>query len=351
MLVDPQADQTDSETAGADPSRIPRVLYLGGLGRSGSTILERLLGEVPGMCAVGELVHLWQRGVLDDERCSCGRPFSRCPFWTEVGERAFGGWERSLARHLVTLRLRVDRIRFVPSLAVPPHLGVPRAALQEYVSAFLELYDAIRHVSGDAVVVDSSKHSSLAFCLRTSGRLDLRVVHIVRDSRGVAYSWTKEVRRPESEDAGYMARYSPARSALLWDAHNVLLALLPRLGTSTRRVRYEDLVADPAGILQDLADFAGVPVDRRALAFLDGATAQLSVGHTVSGNPVRFHTGPIRLRADDEWRSRLPRRQQWVTSALTLPLLARYGYLRRPFSGHPPARTGRSRQAPTPDPQ
>ena len=68
----------------------PRVLYLGGLGRSGTTVLERVLGELPGTCSVGELVHLWRRGVLDDETCGCGEPFSRCPFWSEVLRDAFG---------------------------------------------------------------------------------------------------------------------------------------------------------------------------------------------------------------------------------------------------------------------
>ena len=32
-----------------------RVLYLGGMGRSGSTLLERMLGEVPGACSLGDL--------------------------------------------------------------------------------------------------------------------------------------------------------------------------------------------------------------------------------------------------------------------------------------------------------
>src|SRR2546430_17108956 len=73
---------------------VTRVLYIGGLGRSGTTLLERLLGELPGACALGEVVHLWDRDVRDDERCACGRPFSGCDFWRAVGERAFGGWDR-----------------------------------------------------------------------------------------------------------------------------------------------------------------------------------------------------------------------------------------------------------------
>ena len=42
----------------------PRVVYLGGLGRSGTTLLERLLAARPGVCAAGETVHLWQRGLV-----------------------------------------------------------------------------------------------------------------------------------------------------------------------------------------------------------------------------------------------------------------------------------------------
>jgi hypothetical protein len=307
------------------------VLYLGGLGRSGTTVLERVLGELPGVCSVGELVHLWQRGILDDETCGCGEPFSGCPFWTEVGRRAFGGWDRALAARMEELRPRVDRTRFIPKLVVPRLLGRRGAAeLREYVGAFLRLYRAISEASGGAVVIDSSKHSSLAFCLRTEPGLDLRVVHVVRDSRGVAYSWTKEVRRPEATAGqALMTRYSPARSSALWVGHNLFFGLLGRLGTRTRLLRYEDFVADPRGALTELAEFAGVPAGEGALDFLSEASVLLSPSHTVAGNPMRFRTGPTPLRRDDAWREKLPRGRRLLVSVLTAPLLAGYGYLRR----------------------
>jgi hypothetical protein len=307
------------------------VLYLGGLGRSGTTVLERVLGELPGVCSVGELVHLWQRGVLDDETCGCGTPFSRCPFWAEVGERAFGGWSPALAVRMEVLRGRVDRTRFIPRVISPRLLDRRRAELQEYVSTFLRLYRAISEASGGGVVIDSSKHSSLAFCLRTDPDIDLRVVHVVRDPRGVAYSWSKEVRRPESTSGeALMTRYSPARSALLWAGHNLFLGLLGRLGTRTLLLRYEDFVTDPRRGLEELSAFAGLPALSGPLSFLDGATATLSASHTVAGNPMRFRTGPISLRRDDAWRTELPRRSRLLVSALTAPLLRRYGYPRWP---------------------
>lgn len=305
------------------------MLFIGGLGRSGTTVVERVLGEVPGVCSAGEVVHLWFRGVLGDERCGCGEPFSRCAFWQGVGARAYGGWDRSLAERMETLRARVDRTRFIPRLMLRGTRGATGAELAEYVSVFRRLYQAIAEESGAAVVVDSSKHSSLAYCLRTDPGIDLRVVHAVRDSRGVAYSWTKEVRRPESaEGSDLMTRYSPVRSALLWMGHNASLALLARLGTPTRVLRYEDFVAEPERQVRELAAFAGLPGDQ-PLDFLDGSSVELAASHTVAGNPMRFTVGRIGLRRDDAWRSALPRDQRRLTTVLTLPLLAAYGYLRR----------------------
>jgi hypothetical protein len=307
----------------------PRVLFLGGLGRSGTTVLERVLGEVPGACSVGELVHLWQRGVLDDDMCGCGTPFSRCEFWNAVGKGAFGGWNRELALRMIELRWRVDRTRHVARLIWPRLMGPRRPDLDEYVGNFLRLYRAIVEVAGADLVVDSSKHSSLAFCLRTADELDLRILHVVRDSRGVAHSWAKEVRRPESAMGDSMARFSPARTALLWVAHNLCLSLLRGLGATTRLQRYEDFTNRPRKVVGELVEFAGLTIGPTGLDFLTDSSVVLTPSHTVAGNPMRFHSGELTLRRDDAWRKQMPRGRRGLVSLLTLPLLARYGYLRR----------------------
>ncbi len=230
-------------TAPPAPDR-PRIAFLGGFGRSGSTLLERMLNEVPGVSAVGETVHLWQRGLRDDERCGCGEPFSRCPHWQAVGEAAFGGWDQLDVDHVLALKSAVDRTRYVPRLAAPAASAKQARALDEYCDLYRRLYRGVAAVTGDTVLVDASKHASLAYALRRAADLDLRVLHMVRDSRGVAYSWSKQVRRTEIVDGEvYMPRYSPAQAAVLWTANNALFDLLGRLGTPVHRFRYEDLLA------------------------------------------------------------------------------------------------------------
>jgi hypothetical protein len=66
-----------------------KVLYIAGVGRSGSTLLERVLGAMPGAVNGGELNAIFSRVAAQNQRCGCGEPFSECPFWTAVGERAF----------------------------------------------------------------------------------------------------------------------------------------------------------------------------------------------------------------------------------------------------------------------
>ena len=54
---------------------VTSVTYIGGCQRSGSTMLDRFLGQVPGYVSAGEVVHLWTRGLQRNESCGCGEPF------------------------------------------------------------------------------------------------------------------------------------------------------------------------------------------------------------------------------------------------------------------------------------
>ena len=160
----PRAAQPNMTEASSTEQR-PTVLYIGGLGRSGSTLLERMLGQVDGVVAVGEIVHLIERGLVGDEDCGCGLPFHQCPFWTDVGAKAFGGWDGVVGRDWLALKERVDRNRFIP-LMVVAILPAYRRDLLHHTERLQRLYEAIAEVSGADVIVDSSKHASTAFMLR-----------------------------------------------------------------------------------------------------------------------------------------------------------------------------------------
>jgi Sulfotransferase family len=309
------------------PSRTVTVLYIAGLGRSGSTLLERIVGRVPGYFPVGEVVFLWRRGVRDNEPCGCGVPFRTCPFWTRVGDEAFGGWDALDADEVLALRHRVDRHRYLAAMLAPRLWPGYHRQLRRYADLLERLYQAIGTVSGAQVVVDSSKEPSYAYLLRHVRGVRLRVVHLVRRSHGVAFSQSKRVKRPEGLAGDqYMVVRSPTGTAIEWLLDNSLLDLLPLFGVPSLRLRYESLVAAPRQHVVAVLDHAGRPAAGPALDRLDDGHVDLAPDHTVSGNPLRFRTGRLQLRVDEEWRRAMPRRQRLAVAVITWPLLLRYGY-------------------------
>ena len=310
------------------PTGPVKVLYIGGCGRSGSTLLDRMLGQIPGICSLGELTHLW-RALLCNQECGCGAPIRECPFWCGVGASAFDGWENVDPAEMERLRRSVVRQRYVPFMLAPGLWHAYRASFERYARVLDALYHGIQETSGAAVVVESTKHYSKAILLGRVAAVDLHVVHLVRDSRGVAFSWSKTVERPEAVHQGaYMKRYSPTRSAWRWLGYNGCFETLARLGVPSTLVRYEELVRAPRVELERILAGVGMRVGGPALSFIRGRDVHLRANHTVAGNPMRFRVGNVSLRVDDEWTRRLPAGDRRLVSLLTWPLLRRYGYRR-----------------------
>lgn len=319
-----------------------RILYIGGYGRSGSTLVERALGQLDGFCAVGELRHVWERGFRDNQLCGCGQPFRACPFWREVVERAFGGFDRIDLPRMLRLAQSADRTRFIPCLLWRGSAGFERR-VAAYGAALRGLYAAIRDVSGCRVVIDSSKEPSYAYLLRRVAGLDLSLLHLVRDSRAVAFSWVRKRERPEIHwTQAFMDVHAPLKSAALWMLFNALCHGLGALGCPTRRVHYEDFVADPTAVLQ--AVLADLGAGDAGLDFVRDQRLTLAPNHTVSGNPMRFAVGEVEVVLDHEWRARMAPADRRLMSALTYPLLRAYGYTAGPRA----LESARARQERTP---
>jgi hypothetical protein len=301
-----------------------RVAYLGGLGRSGSTLVSRTLDRVPGLVSVGELSNLWHQSVQRDTACGCGAPFSQCPFWQQVGAVAFGGWDQVDAREISALRLRVEKVRYFPLLLRPGLRPAFARDVERYRDITTRLFEAVLQVSGSQVVVDNSKLPSRALLLRSAPDVDLRVVHLVRSSYGTSYSWSKRQKR--ADDDSDMLRLSVGRSALRWTFFNSAFELLRRQGTPTLTLRYEDFVDRPRESLEDVLTFLDVPFAEPDLDFVQGTSVTLAEDHNVWGNPARMQVGPQQLRLDEQWREKLTARERRTIALLTAPGLRRYGY-------------------------
>jgi hypothetical protein len=321
----PTAGRAERAARGPEPERIG-VVFIAATWRSGSTLLDLMIGQLPGFVSVGELRQLWRKGILDDRPCGCGQPFSRCAFWTAVGQHAFGGWDRVDAERLARLRGSLDDARAVPRLLArrAPRPGSDQAL---YVAALRKVFEGIQRVSGASHVVDSSKSPGHALLLRRTPGLDLRLLRLVRDPRAVTFSRLRGM--SNRAEAGQLDEPRPVNVtnwSLRWLSYNTFV---PRFFPRDRRgalVRYEDLAVAPSERLEQLLAAAGLTVPPDAFGFISGDRVALGPNHMVYGNRMRFTDGELVVRLDEEWKRRIRGRDRRLITALTWPMLRRYGY-------------------------
>jgi len=306
-----------------------KILFITGASRSGSTMLDRILGQIEGFFSLGEMHHIWQRSFIENQLCGCGVPFKECEFWQSVINRAFGGFDEVDPEKILKLRYSVQRIRFIPWLGCPKLRSLRyQRRLSEYGEIWKQLYTAIREVSGSNVLIDSSKSPVHGFILNTIPGIDLYVVHLVRDSRAIAYSWQRAKRRPEIHwKEVYMHRMGVWGSVQDVFMSNFLARLLGSIVSHYIVIRYEDLVAQPQSVLLQLFEHLGMEVPDLSHLF-DDLVINLETSHMVSGNPMRFEHGNVRIRVDDEWKQRLSTCKRIAVTTLSWPYLLHYGYLR-----------------------
>lgn len=327
------------------PPPATTVAYVLGKGRSGSTLLDAILGQLPGVFSAGELRTLWPWGYQHDADCSCGRPVRDCPTWSRIVAAALGTDTPS--------RDRIDELaatqqRALSWLQVPGSLvGIDSAAVRSYAETQRRLYAAMVTVTGCDTIVDSSKWPAHPGVLGRLDGFEPRVIHLVRDPRAVAFSYRRH--KPTDGRQPEMPRFSATHSATSWLVRNATVEVARR-GVPSQRLTYEEFSAAPRPALARVARLLGR--DPSELPFVDDRTVRLRETHLVGGNPARFWDNDVRIEPDDEWARNLPARQARWVSAVTAPLLGRYGYRTAPQpvdarTSSPPA-TSKSR-APEPE--
>lgn len=297
-----------------------RLLYVMGRGHSGSTVLDALLGNAPGVAGVGELVS----GMLRfEDVCSCGETIENCDFWRAVRRRFEheipGTWTE--AARAVQSQAHLSRF---PATLFDGQGG--RAAL----TASAAITAAIGKTAGASVVVDSSKEFTRALLLARHDAQS-RIIHLVRSPHQVLASL--EYRIGMGRGFKFLRRRYGSRAltplymgmaAAGWLVGNLLGELVRRMAPSRiLRVRYEDLCTDYRGTLDAIARF--VEVDLQPVAEAVAAGRRLPLFHKLAGNQMRTEGTFVFDPSRRESRS-LSACYAILASLITWPLLLAYGY-------------------------
>lgn len=274
-----------------------QVLYIAGAGRSGSSLLDLLLGLSSDVSSAGEIHRLSIRP--DFMRCSCGDVLAECSFWEDVRgalERREGYEIPSWEDWPITLSAtgapdRAARF-FLSSLSVVGHWPSSRV---RYLRAYLDIavrswqvYEAVGDITGSEVVVDSTKNPLRLLALAEAGRDRLKALYLVRDGRAVAASTVRRTGVPWW------------RASASWTTTQVKVQAALRTLNADQKlmIRYEDLCIGPVRELNRIRQFLGLEALGAPLDVASGDS------HLVPGNPMLL-AGFDAIVLDERWRQEI----------------------------------------------
>ncbi len=299
-----------------------KVLFIAGSGRSGSTILDNILGQIDGFFSVGEVHRLWDSGPIENRICGCGVMLLECPIWSKI--LASDG--TSQTQDMMYMQQRGYRTRHLLRMLMPGGENWLNDQLKEQIDTLRKIYEGIQLTTNSQVIVDSSKFPSYAFALDTIPEIDLYLLHLVRDPRAVAYSWQRDKFDPGTGQS--LGKMRPYKSSILWTIWNIISEILWRKSRRPGRylrIHYEELTRNPEKFVGKITQF----VDHKdaTLPFVGLSEIKLQPTHSVCGNPVRFEQGITKIMPDVRWQKQIKFIDKIIVTGLTWPLLLRYKYL------------------------
>ncbi len=310
-----------------------QIIFISSNSRSGSTILERTLGQLPNFCSVGEVHNLWNRGILDEQLCGCGKPLPYCDFWRNVLELAFNSKNlKDYAKEINNLAVLVTRYRYMFIKHLPNWMrgkSYPHIQTQSYINILADLYNAIAKITENQIIIDSSKLARYASLISEIPNTDIHIIHLVRDSRAVVFSHQRKKLRPEITDRRVFMDIVPWQSVCYdWSVNNLSTTFLKSPNIMSRTfLRYEDFVNDPITSLKIITENLNVENLNLDTLFTKEKKIFLKKNHTISGNPSRFQVGEILLDPDFEWTRIMSKELKTKVTIATFPFLFKYKYL------------------------
>jgi len=298
------------------------VVYIAGYGRSGSTLLERILGSHDAIVGSGEFANLLDLLDNEDAFCSCGRPLQNCALWSDVIERS--GVVVHDSAKLKAIQKRVEAL-----VALPNHISKQdKEMYREYAQGLCAIIFE-KLPAEVSYVVDSSKTARQTFfrpiALSRIASLNVKVIHLVRDGRGCMWSNLKGSNRRMEMGLAPHVPFAALRTAVSWPLANIAAhifqAIHPR--DDYCRIRYEDFVEDPARTLTRLGDFLGISFNGQIETL--NSSGEIPLGHQIAGNRLRSQKKVI-LKKDVEWKERLKLRHRLLFWLLNWPLALWYRY-------------------------
>tara|TARA_B110000263_G_C15251289_1_gene484225 strand:- start:490 stop:1335 length:846 start_codon:yes stop_codon:yes gene_type:complete len=278
-----------------------------GAGRSGTTALATFLGNNNEIQNIGEM-HQFFEYLEERKECSCGDQLQKCEFW-----------DNKISNNLIqsSTKNRILSEKFESHSSIVKHILqlFSKKEIEEYIEIHQQLLNTIQLDSEKTTLLDSSKYIGRALALDKLENIDLKVIYVVRDLRGVINSFSKNVQTSKS----------PLSTIVYYLVVNSVSEFVAKilLRKKVVKIRYEDLVNNPLQVFSRLETFLKLDLTDVKNKIID--KQPFSLGHIVGGNRLKKNK-EIYFRKDVSWEDKFSflERVSYYILAFPIMFLNRY---------------------------
>lgn len=275
------------------------LIFIAGAGHSGSTLLDMILSAHSNIFGTGELYHLGSNE--NESRCTCGKSYQDCRVWSKILNMT-NGFEFDINRNFIDLF--VGKAIYYQN----DKSSHRKIDANDYCNKRRSVYNRLSEIAGKEIIIDSSKDINQVELLFNSGGMDISAIHLVRDGRGVVWS--------------YMKKNCPFFKALRhWVFTNIKIEIVKiRHREKFINIRYSDLAKNTEYVIKEVLSKLELEYEPSMMNFR--AVEQ----HQLSGNRMRFSRNESEINEDLSWKNSMPWRYKIIFVLLAGWLNAYYKF-------------------------
>lgn len=266
------------------------IVYIAGYGRSGSTLLDIILGNHSEITSMGEVGNFWSHST-GSMLCTCGTCVCECSIWSDV------------LRHTAC---------YLPTSKRNPQWRGGGKQQNNRVQLYRELFSILRTRTNTKWLVDSSK-TSYSFVNRPvwlceEVKENIKLIHIQRSLLAVVGSKKRGNNKQLRDDIAGTNYLASIRAVIGWFIANIAAL---RCGRKLGRdcylaVSYENLCNQPISEIITILDWLGLDADLEPLLKKIRGEDKLIVSHMIEGNRVARAHKDIMIKAAPIPKGKVP---------------------------------------------
>jgi hypothetical protein len=283
-----------------------KLIYIASNGRSGSTLLDMLIGKHKSCFTLGEFQVLPIEYLNNKHLCGCGKRLDICEFWDNIirkNKKIITDGSISRFRKFSkgsVLRWKELKDLFFNTSNLKKNIN--RYGFENY-KVLKSLLKKVRVKKNIDFLVDASKDPYRLHWLLKSDFFDIKILHIIKIPEAFVYSMCKK-------EKNFLKRwFKTIRMSFRWIIQNIIISKVAN-NHLNKKIRYDELASNPQKKLKEIFEFLNLEYQNISS---DGFKLN---NHAIAGNLMRFNSGKILL--DESWKSKMSKIDKYTVFILTV---------------------------------